>query len=343
MGDHHLHPAGADRARFAAGQRRATNERLQRLNDDVARARTLLADTGMTVAREDLALEAAYWAQLPGCFSMRPRKAPITSRNFSAQAAFHNYPLRPRRGQSLGRCARAADHQRALAVLLLAARERPAGSGRRQPQGHWTYLHLRPDRVRQDGLHRLSGRDALSPGRDAGRLRQGSRPGDPGASAGRHVPAAQERSADRFQSAAAAADREQRRVPEGLAAEPRAAATAALSVREEADLDHALHGTLALDRQARRLSRLIEFTDATRSEGVHARLARWCEGAGGDYAWVFDHPRDELADCLVRTTLFGVDVTDFLDNAITRVAGDALSLSPGPPAARRAPARVLDG
>ena len=35
------------------------------------------------------------------------------------------------------------------------------------------------------------------------------------------------------------------------------------SVREEADLDHALRGTLALEPAARRLSRLIEFTDAT--------------------------------------------------------------------------------
>ena len=30
---------------------------------------------------------------------------------------------------------------------------------------------------------------------------------------------------------------------------------------------------------ARRLSRLIEFTDATRAEGIHARLSRWCESA----------------------------------------------------------------
>ena len=51
-----------------------------------------LADTGMTVAREDLALEAAFWAQLPGNFAMRPRKAPITSRNFAAMVPFHNYP-----------------------------------------------------------------------------------------------------------------------------------------------------------------------------------------------------------------------------------------------------------
>ena len=46
----------------------------------------------MTVAREDLALEAGFWAQLPGNFAMRPRRAPITSRNFAALCAWHNYP-----------------------------------------------------------------------------------------------------------------------------------------------------------------------------------------------------------------------------------------------------------
>ncbi len=67
----------------------------------MAQARSLLADTGMTVAREDLALEAAFWAQLPGNMPLRPRKAPVTSRNFAAMAAFHNYPA-GRARQSLG-------------------------------------------------------------------------------------------------------------------------------------------------------------------------------------------------------------------------------------------------
>ncbi len=91
-----------------------------------------------------------------------------------------------------------------------------------------------------------------------------------------------------------------------------------LTVREESDLDHALRGTLALEPAARRLSRLIEFTDATRSDGVHARLARWCESARGDYAWAFDNPTDTLTCELAHTTLFGADVTEFLDNEVTR-------------------------
>src|SRR6185503_6796981 len=76
----------------AVAEGRPHEERLRTLDDCVALARARLADTGMTVAREDLALEAAFWAQLPGNFPMRPRKAPITSRNFAAMAAFHNFP-----------------------------------------------------------------------------------------------------------------------------------------------------------------------------------------------------------------------------------------------------------
>ena len=47
---------------------------------------------------------------------------------------------------------------------------------------------------------------------------------------------------------------------------------------KQADLEQALRGTLALERPARRLSRLIEFLDPTDPEGLHARLACWCEG-----------------------------------------------------------------
>ena len=67
-----------------------------------SRARALLVDTGMAIAREDLALEAAYWAQLPGHFTMRARRAPITTRNFAALSAWHNYPRGRARGNHWG-------------------------------------------------------------------------------------------------------------------------------------------------------------------------------------------------------------------------------------------------
>ena len=75
-----------------APSRVGDEDRFATLNDRIALARTLLADSGMTVAREDLALEAAFWAQLPGNLADRPRRAPITSRNFAAMVSLHNYP-----------------------------------------------------------------------------------------------------------------------------------------------------------------------------------------------------------------------------------------------------------
>ena len=93
-----------------------------------------------------------------------------------------------------------------------------------------------------------------------------------------------------------------------------------LTVRESADLDQALRGVLALETRARRLSRLIEFLDTTDTEGLYARLARWCQVTQGDYAWVFDQPEDRVVGKLSANPVIGFDVTEFLGNEVTRPA-----------------------
>ena len=222
----------------------------------------------MTVAREDLALEAASGRSCPGTFAFRPRKAPITSRNLAAMAPFHNYPLGQARRQSLGRGARAPDHERPLAVPLLPARQRPHRSGRRQPQGHRPHVDLRTDRIRQDGLHRLSDRDA----RAARVTTQVIFDKDRGleilvrALGGEYLPL-KSGTPTGFNPAAAARDTAQRRVPEGLAAR------LARTRDEGGDPAHAraggsrpgAAGNAGPGPSARRLSRLIEFLDPDRS------------------------------------------------------------------------------
>jgi type IV secretion system protein VirB4 len=292
-------------------------EQLKTLNDDVARARALLADTGVTTAREDLALEAAYWAQLPGCFSLRPRKAPITSRNFAAYTPFHNFP-----------CGRATGNHWGVALALLI-------TSARSP--YYFSLHASDPRDPDGGSRKDTGHTFICGPTGSGKSvfigflvamlsRQGATQvifdKDRGleilvrALGGTYLPL-------------------KNGVPTGfnpLQLPPTATnveflkgwlrslvrGTSALSVREEADLDHALTGTLALESPVRRLSRLIEFTDATRAEGIQARLARWCESTRGDYAWVFDNPTDSLVGLLAESAIFGVDVTDFLDHGLTR-------------------------
>jgi len=295
----------------------SNEQRLKSLNDDVALARAILADTGMTTAREDLALEAAFWAQLPACFPMRPRKAPITSRNFCAMAPMHNFPAGRPTGNHWGD---------ALALLVTSARSPyyfslhasdphdpdggsrkdtghtficgPTGSGKSVLIGFLVTLLAR-QAVTQVIFDKDRGLDILT--RALGGTYLPLRNGVPTGFNPLQLPPTAE-------------------TIEFLKVWLRALVrgTVPLTIREEGDLDAALIGTLALEPSARRLSRLIEFTDATRSEGIHMRLARWCESTQGHYAWVFDNAEDTLVGQLAKASLFGVDVTEFLDNALTR-------------------------
>jgi hypothetical protein len=51
---------------------------------------------------------------------------------------------------------------------------------------------------------------------------------------------------------------------------------------------------------------------------VHARLARWCESAQGEYAWVFDNATDGVVPRLTAHPVIGFDVTEFLNHELTR-------------------------
>jgi len=322
MGDHHctlqvmadLPPADGEAA---------VSMRLKALNDATAAARALLADTGMLVAREDLALEAAFWAQLPGYFTMRPRKAPITSRNFAAMSPFHNFPLgRPHGnhwGDALSMFVSSAGSP--YYFSLHASDPNDPDGGSRKDTGHTlicgptgsgktvfvgfliamlsrqgaTQVIFDKDRgleilVRALGGEYLTLRNGAPTGFNPLQL-----PVDPANT--------------EFLKAWL-------RLLAGVRAQSGSAA--ANPVRETAELDQALKGTLALEPEARRLSRLIEFLDPTDPEGLHARLSRWSVAGRGDYAWAFDNPADSVISRLDGKPIIGFDVTEFLDHALTR-------------------------
>lgn len=289
----------------------------RRLNDHVALARSMLADTGMVVAREDLALEAAFWAQLPGAFALRSRKAPITSRNFAAMAPFHNFPTGRPSGNHWGD---------AITVFMTTARspfffsmhasdDRAPDGGSRRDVGHLTaigpvgtgkttvlgFLVCMTARTgatqvvfdKDEGLHIL--------------LR---------ALGGRYLPLKNGlcTGCNPLQLWPTASNVEflkrwLRRLVQRHPGEQ-------LTVLQDQAIDQALHDTLALDRPARRLSRLLEFLDPTDPEGLHARLTRWC--GDGDEAWVFDNPADDIVGLLEGSPLVGFDVTDFIDHPVVR-------------------------
>ena len=320
MGDHHFTLQVLATVADAAP---ATGpSRLKPLNDGMALARSLLADTGMLVAREDLALEAAFWAQLPGNFPMRPRKSPITSRNLAAMAPFHNFPMGRATGNHWGD---------ALALLITSARS-----------PYYFSLHANdpgdPDGgSRKDTGHTLicgptgSGKTVFIGFMIALLARQGVT----------QVVFDKDRGLEILVRALGGAYFPLKNgVPTGfnplqlpdtptnieflkiwlqeLCAVRSGAIPHANAVREQADLTQALRGTLALDVSARRLSRLVEFLDPTAPEGLYARLSRWCASCRGDYAWVFDNAEDTLASSLSGRSIMGFDVTEFLDHALTR-------------------------
>ncbi len=317
MGDHHFS------LQVLADPEEATDHedgrRLRTLNDCVALARSLLADTGMTVAREDLALEAAFWAQLPGNFAVRPRKAPITSRNFAAMVPFHNYPVGRVSGNHWGEaltllCTRARSP---YYFSLHASDPADPDGGSRKDTGHTficgptgsgktvfigflvamlerqgaTQIIFDKDRGLEILVRALRGEYFA--------LKQGVPTGF-----------------NPLQLPPTPAHTEFLKAWLHLLVRP--AGGRALTACEERDLEQALRGTLSLSAPARRLSRLIEYLDPTDAEGLHARLARWCEVSRGDYAWVFDNPQDSIVARLAGRPVVGFDASEFLDHALTR-------------------------
>ncbi len=59
----------------------------------VAEVQAALTDLGIIAVREDLGLEAAFWAQFPGNFKFIARRALIGSSNFASLASGHNFPV----------------------------------------------------------------------------------------------------------------------------------------------------------------------------------------------------------------------------------------------------------
>ena len=320
VGDHHFSLHVLDDPCDGVGEAEG-RPRLKRLNDSVARARYLLGDAGMVVAREDLALEAAFWAQLPGNFGYRSRKAPVTSRNFAAMSPFHNFPTGRATGNYWGNALTMFTIRAGSPYYfsLHASDPRSPDGGSRRDVGHITgvgpvgtgkttllgfcmvAIRNRLDATqvifdKDEGLHilvRALGGQYLS-------LKNGT-------PTGCNPLQLDDSIADNVEFMRHWLRRLVMRTPSDT-----------LTVRQEDDLDQALRGTLKLDLPFRRLSRLSAFLDITDPEGMHARLRKWCASEHGDYAWVFDNDRDDVAPLLARHALVGFDVTDFLDNEIAR-------------------------
>jgi type IV secretion system protein VirB4 len=319
MGDHHFSLLVLTDP-FPRYQRAEVAAQQKILNDRVGIARRILSETNMAVAREDLALEAAYWGQLPGYFSRRLRKAPITSRNFAAMNPLHNYPVGRARDNHWGD---------ALTLLITSARSpfffslhasdpKDPDGGSRRDVGH-TFIcgptgggktvvigflisMLTKFGCAQIVLDKDRGLEILirALGGEYLPLKNGMPTG-----------------CNPLQLTPTPANLDFLKFWIRLLAQSSGDDTK-LPVREEAELEIALRGTMALEHNERRLSRLIEFLDPTSSDGLYARLSKWCYLTAGDSAWAFDNPHDVIVPRLSANSLIGFDFTDQINHATVR-------------------------
>jgi type IV secretion system protein VirB4 len=281
-------------------------EDVKTLGNNVAEARAALGDSGCVVAREDLALEAGFWSQLPGNFKMRPRPSPITSYNFVGMSAFHNYPTGRRAGNHWGDAVALLKtssgapyffnyHRRDLGITLLTGQ---SGTGKTATQNFLasmaekfdpTSIYFDKDRGSEIFVRANGGLYfPLTLSTPTGFAPFGLEP----------TPAW----VDTVRSIVMTCVRRDK----------------PFTAREERQIADAIDGVFALSPSSRRFGQLLSFLEPPDEDNISARLLKWCHSdhGSGALAWVFDNPRDLLD--VHAAKMFGFDYTEFLGNPEVR-------------------------
>ena len=290
MGEHHLSIAVID-------------DDPRRLLDRLSVARSAAADTGMVMAREDVALEAAYWAQLPGNFRMRARPAVFTSRNFAALSPFYTFPAGRRSGNHWGDAVtvlktRAGSsfwfnfHRADVGHTLIIG---PTGGGKTVLQ-NFLQAQLEKTGARQVFFDKDRGAEIFV--RACGGTYLALRNGEPTGFAPLKGLAPNPHNIAFLRHFVRVLVRREHRAP---------------SVGEERRIDDGIDAVMRLPSPARSLGALRELLGYADAEGIGARLERWCQG--GALGWVFDGPVDEVS---MAARFVGFDMTQFLDNPEVR-------------------------
>lgn len=286
MGEHHLSIAVID-------------DNPKRLLERLSIARAAAADTGMVMAREDVALEAAFWAQLPGNFKMRARPAVINSRNFAAMSPFHTFPAGRKSGNHWGEAVtllktRAGSsfwfnfHRADIGHTLIIG---PTGGGKTVLQ-NFLLAQLEKTGAKQIFFDKDRGAEIFV--RACGGTYLALRNGEP---TGFAPLKGLEPSHDNM-----AFLRQFIRVLVRRDNQP-------LTVTQERTIDEGLDAVMRLPAAQRSMSALREMLGYADAEGIGARLERWCRG--GALGWAFDGPTDEVS---MAARFVGFDMTDFLEN-----------------------------
>ncbi len=278
---------------------------LAELDGAVGEVQALLAETGFAAVREELGLEAAFWAQMPGNFNYIARRALISSANFAGFASAHNFPIGQPAGNVWGDAVTLFEttsagpyffnfHRGDLGNFTIIG---PSGSGKtvvlafllaQARRFSPRIIFFDKDRGAEIFLRAIGGvYDTLRPGEQT-RLNPLALPDTPG----------------------------NRRFLSDWIARLVTVDGIAPSVEEQAWISDAIEASYAGLPEHRRLRYLADlFRGRSRASGsdLAARLAPW--HSGGEHAWLFDNADDGL-DMGAET--IGFDMTAILDHAVLR-------------------------
>ena len=290
-------------------------------------AMTKIQDRGFLAALVATATDAAFYAQLPGNWSYRPRVAGLTSRNFAGLSSFHNFTAGKRQGNPWGD-----------AVSIL-----------KTPSGQPLYLNFHYATGDEDNYgKKLLGNSSIVGQTGAGKTvvinfmsaqsqkykatspngfstvifdkDQGSRIfikaiGGKYLSIKNGLPTG-------FQPMQLEPTEKNILFLETLIGVLVSRGKQELTSLDEQRISHAVRTVMRMPKHLRRLTTVLQnITEGSdkeeRENGVAKRLARWCtddgRGKSGSLAWVLDCPEDQI-DFTTHDN-YGFDGTDFLDNA----------------------------
>ncbi|WP_298921053.1 VirB4 family type IV secretion system protein [uncultured Roseobacter sp.] len=278
---------------------------LDAVRGHVADASNLLATSGAIVAREDLGLESAFWAQLPGNHSKRLRPALMTSRNFASLSPLHNYPTGHRTGNHWGKPVAKLKTSADSAFYLNfhvgdlghTAIYGPSGSGKTVVI-NFALSQLETLDVKRVLFDKDRGGEIFvrASGGTYLALQTGEKTGCAPFKALELTPAN-----EAFLVA----------LVKSMLADPQHPLTADDTARIEAAV--AGLGNVAQDQRSVSVLRELIGFGSGEPDDIGNRLDKWAEG--GRLSWVFDNTQDEIG---FDANLIGFDITSFLDDPTIR-------------------------
>lgn len=286
----------------------------QQLSRNVATARAELSNAGFVSAKEDLAVCASFYSQLPGNWKYRTRLANVSSLNFLGLSPLHNFATGKRHRNPWGECVTAlqttngqpyyfnfhATHpaenslgEKAIANTMVIGK---SGTGKTalinfllsQVQKFDpvpTIFFFDKDRGAEIFVRACGGNYlALANGEPTG-----------------FNPFQCEYSDANVQFLG--------NLVKLLAAKSH------YTAREDEDIHRAVAAMLDMPRHLRSMTNFQKSLPNMGDDGLFARLRKWT--AGHALGWVFDNPVDVID--LQRANIIGFDYTDVIDNAEVRV------------------------